>query len=80
MSDITGTYSLYRRLNDSYDIEILGTFSRKEPFTVLVCDISSGMQHAPIVDRCHDIKSLHELERVLDEVCWKYARPKQDAE
>lgn len=80
MSDVTGTYSLYRKLNDCYDIEILGTHGRNIPFTVIVCDISSGSPKPPVAEAHHDITTLRHLERVLDEVCWKYAHPKPDAE
>lgn len=70
---IDGAWSLWKKLNDHYDIEILGSYCRSDPFTVVIYDISRGEWHPPVVERYDDIASLAALEHIVTEANWKYS-------
>lgn len=70
---IDGAWSLWKKLNNHYDVEILGSYSRSEPFTVIVYDISHGDWHPPVVDQRENLKGLASLEDAVTELEWKYS-------
>lgn len=70
---IDGTWSLWKKLNDHYDVEIMGSHDRSMPFTVTVFDISNGDWHPPVVEYHENIKGLATLEHIVTEVEWKFS-------
>lgn len=66
---------IYKKLNDSYDIEISGTQRASGHMSVYVWDISNGENHsAKIVDRATGIKTISELKNKLMDFEKKYSR------
>lgn len=65
--------SLYRRLNDRYDVEILSATRKGRPASVYVWDISRGVNgRAVIVERHSCIRDRDALKELLDELAGKY--------
>lgn len=65
--------SLYRRLNDRYDVEILSATRKGRPASVYVWDISKGVDgRAVIVERHSGIRNRDALKELLDGLASKY--------
>ncbi|MCL6615786.1 MAG: hypothetical protein K6T39_01430 [Anoxybacillus ayderensis] len=70
---IDGMPTVYRKLNDYYDIEIDGCQYKNTPYRVYVWDIRDGMDiKARLIEQSGPIDDLHELKRVLDDYVRKY--------
>lgn len=66
---IDGEECIYRKINDTYDIEISGTRSKTRPMHVYVWQTKGKFE---IVDRYFDIKDYQSLKSVLSNVIHKY--------
>ncbi len=66
---IDGEECIYRKINDTYDIEISGTRLKTRPMHVFVWQIKGKFE---IVDRYFDIKDYQSLKSVLSNVIHKY--------
>lgn len=65
---------VYRRINDSYDIEISGTARKNHPVSVFVWDISNGEGiTSNIVEQHFGVSSWAELKELLDQIIQKYS-------
>ena len=74
MKMIDGAESVYRKINESYDIEIVGTTRKGQKMSVFVWDISRGGGiTSQIVERYFDIKEWDELKTLLDQMVEKYS-------
>lgn len=65
--------SVYRQLNDRFDIEITGAERKGRPASVYVWDISKGMNGgANVVERHQFIQDWNDLKTLLDEIARRY--------
>ena len=64
---------VYRKINDSYDIEVSGTRLKGKPMTVYVWDITGGKHNgARIIETVRGIIGVPALKAVLDGIVRKY--------
>lgn len=74
MKVIDGVESVYRKINDNYDIEIVGTTRKGQKMSVFVWDISRGEGiMSQIVERYFDIKEWDDLKTLLDQIVERYS-------
>lgn len=73
MKTIDFVPSVYRQLNDHYDIEITGTERKGCPVSVYVWDISKGKNGcSSVVERHQSIQGWDGLKALLDEIAGRY--------
>lgn len=67
------TDEIFRKINDSYDVEISGASRKGRPVSIYVWNIRNGMcGGAKIIERKHEIKDDNELKCALDSILLKY--------
>lgn len=70
---IDGAPCIYRKINDNYDLEILGSLKKNQHFDVIVWDISKGEGLASIsVEKIFGISGRAALKSIADELTRKY--------
>lgn len=69
---IDGVESIYRKINENYDIEVSGTLRKGHNMSIFVWDISGGIP-TEIVERHFDIKDWAQLKSLLNQIVEKYS-------
>lgn len=78
---IDGEDCIYRKLSDSYDIEVSGAYKKSNSISIYIWNITRGTGYgAHIVETIHGIKSREELKTTLDSITAKYSEAPHSAE